>query len=76
MPNGRHSGESRNPVVSDSYENTGHRFSPVRRLFTRPSIVVYSINQGVMERTKSILDEKENRSLYRTEGKQEGDRFL
>ena len=35
--NGRHSGESRNPVILDSYENTGHRFSPVRRLFTRSS---------------------------------------
>jgi hypothetical protein len=22
-------------LVSDNYENTGHRFSPVRRLFTR-----------------------------------------
>jgi hypothetical protein len=24
-------------VILDSYENTGHRFSPVRRLFTRSS---------------------------------------
>ena len=27
-------------VISDSYENTGHRFSPVRRLFTRPSFLL------------------------------------
>jgi hypothetical protein len=27
---------SRNPVISDNYENTGHRFSPVRRLFAKP----------------------------------------
>ena len=24
-------------MISDNYKNTGHRFSPVRRLFTRPS---------------------------------------
>jgi hypothetical protein len=29
---------SRNPVISDNYKNTGHRFSPVRRPFTKPSL--------------------------------------
>jgi len=33
---------SRNPVMSNSYEKTGHRFSPLRRLFTRPSRMGYS----------------------------------
>jgi len=31
-----------NPVSSDNYENTGHRFSPVRRLFTKPSYIINS----------------------------------
>jgi len=35
-----HSGESRNPVISDNYENTDAGFPPVRRLFTRPSNTV------------------------------------
>jgi len=39
QPVDRHSGESRNPVISDKYENTGDRFSPVRRLFTKPSMM-------------------------------------
>ena len=34
---------SRNPVISDNYENTGHRFSPVRRFFTKPSMVAFDI---------------------------------
>jgi hypothetical protein len=34
-------GESRNPVISNNYKNTGHRFSPVRRLFTKPLILTF-----------------------------------
>jgi hypothetical protein len=30
---------SRNPAISGSYEDTEHRFSPVRRLFTKPSLI-------------------------------------
>ena len=37
---------SRNPVSSDNYENTGHRFSPVRRLFTKPSTLEFRIRFG------------------------------
>jgi hypothetical protein len=42
--NYRHSGESRNPVISDNYKNTGHRFSPVRRLFTKASYIAHGSN--------------------------------
>jgi hypothetical protein len=37
MSKNRHSGENRNPENSMRYKNTGNRFSPVWRLFTRAS---------------------------------------
>jgi hypothetical protein len=35
-----HSGESRNPVILDNEEEAGHRFSPVRRFFSKPSKMI------------------------------------
>jgi hypothetical protein len=35
--NGVNSSPAFSGIISHNYENTGHRFSPVRRLFTKPS---------------------------------------
>ena len=52
---------SRNPVISDNYQNTGHRFPPVRRF----SMGQWNVYRSISPSTISMLPIAETTSAMR-----------